>query len=294
MLSEPGLTWLAKTWSDPEGSGLESRGYYQLQCFSYLTNLAAGQISLFHNPFAPGHPVAMPFRSSFQLVLLCLFFLATLTPGHTTESILGSDGNDTLFGTSGGDEIAGGGGNDILAGNGGDDVLRGGDGNDELRGGDGDDELRGGSGDDVLYGGIGKDRLYGGLGADRFVIEIDSNETDEIMDFNADENDTVWLQRKYSDSALTADSIRIGRKGDNETDEVIDLNASENDTVWLQRKYSDSAFTADGIRIDREGDLQVQLANENWSSVVNLHQNNLELDVEEFTDGLRLRFIKRF
>jgi Ca2+-binding RTX toxin-like protein len=189
----------------------------------------------------------MPLRSSFQLALLCLFFLATPTPGHTTESILGSDGNDTLFGTSGGDEIAGGGGN-------GDDVLRGGNGDDELRGGNGDDELRGGNGDDVLNGGIGIDRPYGGLGADRFVFEIGSNETDQVIDFNTGENDTVWLQRKYSDSALTADSIRI----------------------------------------DREGDLEVQLANENWSSIVNLHQNNLELDMEEFTDGLRLRFIKRF
>jgi len=205
----------------------------------------------------------MPLKSSFQLVLLCLFFLTALTPGHTTESILGSDGNDTLFGTSSRDEIAGGSGHDILAGNDGDDVLRGGNGDDELRGGsgddellggNGDDELRGGNGDDVLYGGIGIDRLYGGLGADRFVFEIDSMETDEVIDFNP----------------------------------------VENDTVWLQRKYSDSSFTADNLRIDREGDLEVQLANENWSNIVNLHQNNLEFDTEEFTDGLRLRFIKRF
>ena len=223
----------------------------------------------------------MPFKSSFQLVLLCLFFLAALAPGHTTESILGSDGNDTLFGTSSSDEIAGGGGDDILAGNDGDDVLRGGNGDDELRGGNGDDELRGdsgddelhggngddelhggsgddelrgGNGDDVLYGGIGIDRLYGGLGADRFVFEIDSMETDEVIDFNP----------------------------------------AENDTVWLQRKYSDSSFTADSIRIDGDGDLEVQLANENWSNIVNLHQNNLEFDIDEFSDGLRLRFIKRF
>ena len=205
----------------------------------------------------------MPFRSSLQLVLLCLFFLVVLTPGHTTESILGSDGNDTLLGTSDDEEIAGGSGNDILAGNGGDDVLRGGDGDDKLlggdgddvlRGGDGNDELHGGNGDDMLYGGFGKDRLYGGLGADRFVFALGSTETDEVIDFNADENDIVWLQRKYSESSITADSIRI----------------------------------------DREGDLEVQLANENWSNIVELHQNNLDVDVKEFTDGLRLRFIKRF
>jgi Ca2+-binding RTX toxin-like protein len=214
----------------------------------------------------------MPFKFSFQLVLLSLLFLAVLTPGQTTESILGSDDDDTLFGTSGSDEIAGGGGNDILAGSSGDDVLRGGNGDDELRGGDGDDELlggngddvlrggdgddvlRGGNGNDVLYGGIGIDRLYGGSGADRFVFDVDSIETDEVMDFNVGENDTVWLQRKYSESSITADSIRIGR----------------------------------------EGDLEVQLANENWSKIVDLHQNNLDVDIEEFAGGLRLRFIKRF
>jgi Ca2+-binding RTX toxin-like protein len=196
----------------------------------------------------------MSFRSSFQLVLFCLFFLATLTPGHTTESIVGSDGADVLQGGDGDDELRGGNGNDKLLGGNGDDLLRGGDGDDELRGGSGDDELRGGSGDDVLYGGIGIDRLYGGSGADRFVFEIDSMDTDEVMDFNP----------------------------------------SENDTVWLQRKYTNAAFTADNIRVDREGDLEVQLANENWSSLVNLHQNNLDFDIEEFTEGLRLRFIKRF
>ena len=114
--------------------------------------------------------------------------------------------------------------------------------------------IRGGKGEDVLYAGSARDRLYGGLGADRFVFEIDSMETDEVIDFNP----------------------------------------AENDTVWLQRKYSDSSFTADSIRIDGDGDLEVQLANENWSNIVNLHQNNLEFDIDEFSDGLRLRFIKRF
>ena len=196
----------------------------------------------------------MPFRSSFQLVLLCLFFLAALTPGHATESILGSDGDDLLRGDNGPDWLHGGSGDDVLHGGNGDDKLYGGSGDDILRGGNGDDELRGGNGDDVLYGGIGIDRLYGGLGADQFVFEIDSTQTDEVMDFNP----------------------------------------AENDTVWLQRKYSESSFTADNLRIDREGDLEVRLANENWSSIVNLHQKNLDVDIEEFTDGLRLRFIKRF
>ena len=196
----------------------------------------------------------MSFRSTFQLVLFCLFFLATLTPAHTKENILGSDDSDTLFGTSGIDEVFGGYGNDVLTGNDGDDLLGGGDGDDILRGGNGNDVLRGSDGDDVLYGGSGIDRLYGGLGADRFVFEIDSMETDEVLDFNPDQNDTVWLQSNHSENKLTADNVRI----------------------------------------DNEGNLEVQVAHEDWSRIVNLHQNNLEFDIEEITDGLQLHFTRRF
>ena len=196
----------------------------------------------------------MSFRSTFQLILFCLFFLAALTPAHTMENIFGSDDSDTLFGTSGIDEIFGGYGNDVLTGNDGDDLLRGGYGDDILRGGNGNDVLRGGDGDDVLYGGSGIDRLYGGLGADRFVFEIDSMETDEVMDFNPNQNDAVWLQSNYPENKLTPD----------------------------------------GIRIDYEGNLEVQLGHEDWSRIVSLHQNNLDFDIEEIADGLQLRFIRRF
>jgi len=196
----------------------------------------------------------MSFRSTFQLVLFCLFFLAALTPAHTMDNILGSDNSDTLFGTSGIDEIFGGYGSDVLTGDAGDDLLRGGDGNDILRGGNGDDVLRGGDGDDVLSGGTGIDRLYGGLGADRFVFDIDSMETDEVLDFNPNQNDAVWLQSNNSEYKLTPDDVRI----------------------------------------DDEGNLEVQLAHEDWSRIVNLHQNNLEFDIEEMTNGLQLHFTRRF
>jgi Ca2+-binding RTX toxin-like protein len=170
------------------------------------------------------------------------------------ENIFGSDDNDTLFGTSGIDEIFGGYGNDILTGNDGDDLLRGGYGDDILNGGNGNDVLRGGDGDDVLSGGPGIDRLYGGLGADRFVFDIDSMETDEVLDFNPNQNDAVWLQSNYPENKLTPD----------------------------------------GIRIDNEGNLEIQLTHENWSRIVRLHQNNLEFDIEEMTDGLQLHFTRRF
>ena len=217
----------------------------------------------FNNPFAPGYSTAMSFRSRFSLVLFCCFLLASPRSTYATENIFGSDHSDFLLGTSGIDEIFGGYGDDVLTGNdgndllhggNGDDILRGGNGDDVLRGGDGDDELRGGNGDDILYGGVGVDRLYGGFGADRFVFEIDAVETDEVMDFSP----------------------------------------GQNDTVWLQGNYSEYTYTADSVRVDNEGDLEIRLGHENWSRVVRLNNNNLELDVEEITEGLQLQFIRRF
>jgi hypothetical protein len=217
----------------------------------------------FNNRFAPGYSTAMSYRSSLPLVLFCCFLLASLKPVYATENIFGSDHSDILLGTSGSDEIFGGYGDDVLTGNdgsdllhggNGDDLLRGGNGDDVLRGGDGDDELRGGDGDDILYGGVGVDRLYGGPGADRFVFEIDAEETDEVMDFNP----------------------------------------AQNDTVWLQGNYSEYTYTADSIRIDNEGDLEIRLGHKDWSRVVRLHQKDLDLNVEELTGGLQLHFIRRF
>jgi len=191
-------------------------------------------------------------RTSFQLVLLCTASLAILTPAYSVENIFGTDGNDSLAGTSGGDEIVGGNGNDVLAGKGGDDVLL---------GGNGDDLLLGGTGDDVLFGGRGIDRLYGGPGADRFVYFVDTLEIDEVMDFNPEQNDTVFLKRKYSD---------------------IDINSASNE------------ITADDVRIDDAGDVEIRLNHSDWTRVIRLHEQNLELNSQELTEGLLLTFRRRF
>jgi Ca2+-binding RTX toxin-like protein len=203
----------------------------------------------------------MLLRSSFQLVLLCYFFLAAVTTGFTAENIFGSDGNDSLFGTSGGDEIVGGNGNDILTGNDGDDVLRGGNGDDVLRGGNGDDVLRGGNGDDILYGGLGIDRLYGGPGADQFVFAIDEMGADEVMDFNPEQNDIVLLQSKYTDMDTSTT-----------TDEI----------------------TGERVRIDDEGSVEVQSQNGEWVRTVRLNQPNLKINSRETIGGLQLFFTREF
>jgi len=194
----------------------------------------------------------MSLRSSFQLALLCYFSLIALTTGYAVENIFGSDDNDSLLGTSGGDEIIGGNGNDVLAGYDGDDVLR---------GGNGDDVLRGGNGDDVLYGGLGSDQLYGGPGADRFVFAIDETGADEVMDFNPEQNDTVFLQRKYTEMDINATTEKI---------------------------------TGESVRIDDKGSVEVQSKNGNWTRIARLKQTNLQINTVEVTGGLQLFFTRRY
>ena len=194
----------------------------------------------------------MSLRSSFQLVLFCYFSLVALTTGHAVENIFGSDDNDSLLGTSGSDEIVGGNGNDVLAGNDGDDVLR---------GGSGDDVLHGGNGDDVLYGGLGIDRLYGGPGADRFVFAIDETGADEVMDFNPEQNDTVFLQRKYTEMDINTTAEKI---------------------------------TGESVRIDDKGNVEVQSKNGNWTRIARLKQTNLQINSVDLTGGLELSFTRQY
>ena len=114
----------------------------------------------------------------------------------TNDKIKGSEGNDEIDGDKGNDLLDSGLGNDELYGNDGNDKLKAGKGNDLLEGGKGNDVLKGyqgndtligGSGNDTLEGGKGADSLQGDKGADNFVCDID----DQIIDFNAEEGDTL-------------------------------------------------------------------------------------------------------
>ncbi|OLQ86346.1 hypothetical protein BIY22_11915 [Vibrio panuliri] len=104
----------------------------------------------------------------------------------STQSIIGSGGDDYLINILDDDEIS-------LVGDSGDDILLGGEGNDTLQGGLGDDVLIAGAGDDQLQGGLGNDILTGGSGHDVFIwttADIDSSNPhiDKITDFNADKS----------------------------------------------------------------------------------------------------------
>jgi Ca2+-binding RTX toxin-like protein len=80
--------------------------------------------------------------------------------------IRGDAGSNTLRGTDADDTIYGEAGGDYLYGNAGNDTVYGGDGNDVLYGGAGDDTLDGGNNNDSLYGDGGADTLLGGAGDD--------------------------------------------------------------------------------------------------------------------------------
>ena len=95
--------------------------------------------------------------------------LTLMTPiGGTSSSqtLVGSNGNDLIDGQEGNDRIFGRAGDDLILGKDNDDTLLGGDGNDRIDGGQDDDTLFGGAGNDELQGQSGDDVLRGDLGDD--------------------------------------------------------------------------------------------------------------------------------
>ncbi len=81
-------------------------------------------------------------------------------------AIAGGSGSETIIGSQYDDTIDGGGGYDTIIGGDGDDVLLGGTEGDRIDGGAGDDTISGGDGDDTISGGAGADQLNGGTGSD--------------------------------------------------------------------------------------------------------------------------------
>ncbi len=117
--------------------------------------------------------------------------------GTEDDFIYGESGNDTLYGDDGKDYIEGGSGDDIVSGGAGDDYIRGGPGTDTIHGNQGDDKISGGTGSDFLFGDEGADIfLIGNL--DLVSVDIKGQPKppaiDTIMDFSADEGDTIDVQ----------------------------------------------------------------------------------------------------
>ncbi len=159
-------------------------------------------------------------RSRYLHFLLLITCLMVSVKTHADMLVSGTSGDDAIQGTASAD------------------ILDGGDGNDRLFGGAGADELRGGSGDDILIGGLGIDRLYGGLGADQFVLDLDSAEIDQIVDFSPEQGDTLVIQ-------------------------------------W--DKASSLPLTSTDVRLDRKGNVRVKMGNTNWVNILQLKRADMKL-----------------
>lgn len=99
---------------------------------------------------------------------------------------------------------------DAIYGLGGNDSLFAGDGDDMLDGGVGNDRLFGGAGDDTLDGGAGYDRLQGDGGRDSFVFTGDNFGWDQILDYEAGEQNIL---RDVAAENITARFVRDAKSG---------------------------------------------------------------------------------
>ncbi|MCS6793081.1 MAG: DUF4347 domain-containing protein, partial [Oscillatoriaceae bacterium SKYG93] len=111
----------------------------------------------------------------------------TLIGSAAPEAINGLGGNDIVSGRDGNDNILGGEGNDFLYGNPGNDIILGYFGRDTIFGGKDNDALFGGADDDVGAGNLGNDTIFGGKNNDLLY----GNVGDELI-YGQLGNDTIF------------------------------------------------------------------------------------------------------
>ncbi|MCK5813239.1 MAG: hypothetical protein KAH03_03230 [Cocleimonas sp.] len=116
---------------------------------------------------------------------------------HSSNEIVGTEGDDLLNGNHDNNRMQGLGGDDRLLGRQGNDVMLGGSGDDQLYGGSGDDNLIGGSGDDYLAGGRGNNQLSGGNGNDI----LNSRLGNDFLDGGSG-NDTARVRANIDDYSI--------------------------------------------------------------------------------------------
>lgn len=175
--------------------------------------------------------------------LIAILIWTVAVAVNSADVINGTDDDDRLAGTAGNDTIMAGAGDDLI------------------EGGPGDDKLYGGDGDDVLIGGTGFDRLFGGPGADQFVIDILTQEPDEVMDFKPEEGDTI----------------------------VLKVDRSKNSVVVLPDRIKVNNF-----QVKKNGDLRVKFSGRKWANLVNINHSNLVVNVKDEGHKVVLKFGKKF
>jgi Ca2+-binding RTX toxin-like protein len=111
-----------------------------------------------------------------------------------------------------------------------------------------------------IFGSDGNDSLFGTSGIDE-IVGGNGNGADEVMDFNPEQNDTVFLQRKYTE---------------------MDINTTAEKII------------GESVRVDDKGNVEVQSKNGNWTRMARLKQTNLHINSVEVTGGLQLFFTRRY
>lgn len=183
-------------------------------------------------------------------------------------------GNDTVTGGAQGSNFLMGLGNDVLtleASEG--SILSGGIGNDNLKitgtssssrldGGIGNDLVQGGSGADVLHGGVGNDQIKGGAGADQFIFKGADmlSGTDQLLDFNGAEGDTITLSSSLTGltkgAAVTFVSVAEVMRGTANLEQAVIVDTMANIQSMGMVSQSHLAYATDtgSLMFDANGD----------------------------------------
>jgi Ca2+-binding RTX toxin-like protein len=183
-------------------------------------------------------------------------------------------GNDVVVGGAQGSNFLMGLGNDaltlessegsILSGGIGDDNLRitGASSSSRLDGGIGNDLVQGGSGADVLYGGVGSDQIKGGAGADQFIFKGADmlSGTDQLLDFNGAEGDTITLSSSLTGltkgAAVTFVTAADVMRGSANLDQAVIVDTMANIQSMGTVSHSHLAYATDTghLMFDANGD----------------------------------------
>jgi len=194
--------------------------------------------------------------------------------GFVNSTVNTGLGNDTVTGGAQGSNFLMGLGNDVLtleASEG--SILSGGIGNDNLKitgassssrldGGIGNDLLQGGSGADVLYGGVGNDQIKGGAGADQFIFKGADmlSGTDQLLDFNGAEGDTITLSSSLTGltkgAAVTFVSVAEVMRGTANLEQAVIVDTMANIQSMGMVSQSHLAYATDtgSLMFDANGD----------------------------------------
>ena len=138
-----------------------------------------------------------------------------LNQTNGSETIYGSDNNDTINANGGNDTVYGYAGNDIINGGSGRDTIDAGAGNDNITGSKGDDIINGGTGNDTYYYNLGDgldtitdndstagnlDKIVFGAGIVKTDLSLSQRDNDLLITVNGDASQGILISRFFDPS----------------------------------------------------------------------------------------------